>query len=84
MLTALVVKKEGISCKYKLKYKLITLRTSCYLTNFKMFFFFAGVMNLPTDGLILAFLTPFCAIPKSLVCHFVGLEISLVTFYSVS
>ena len=39
MLTAVVVKKEGISCKYKLKYKLITLRTSCYLTNFKMFFF---------------------------------------------
>lgn len=39
MLTALVVKKEGISCEYKLKYKLITLRTSCYLTNFKMSFF---------------------------------------------
>ena len=39
MLTALVVKKEGISCKYKLKYKLITLRTSCYLTNFKMSLF---------------------------------------------
>ena len=38
MLTALVVKK-GISCKYKLKYKLITLRTSYYLTNFKMSFF---------------------------------------------
>lgn len=46
MLTALVVKKEGISCECKLKYKLITLRTRCYLTNFKICFFFAGVMKL--------------------------------------
>ena len=39
MLTALVVKKEGISRECKLKYKLITLRTRYYLTNFKICFF---------------------------------------------
>ena len=45
-------------------------------------FFLAAVMKLLTDGSILAFLTPFCAIAKSLVCQFVELEILLVTFYS--